>query len=262
MASGARAGVGPATIVAILVGATMLTAAPRATAATPAWVKQAFGVIHGGKGRGGRAVGATPERYVTDDGRVFVLDHDGGLTLIKFEDDPEVWALQPTHGPRGDMIFKNDIDETMLRETQLGGVTVFTPRRPDGSAAAPSGPSAPIRVAYLGPMVLYQRLFQASVRISRLAQHVISVEAPDADAASDGLIADAAFVVTEGAAQVVRRPGGRAHLARLGKVMIGQGEQPAATLRSGVLLVTVSVSRGLAGRPSSERLARVMLRGR
>jgi len=262
MASGARAGVGRSSIVAILAGGAALLAACDGQA-TPTWMRQAFGVIHGhGKGRAGRPTGPLAERYVTDDGRVFVLDHGSGVTLVKFENSPEVWALQPTHGPRGDVIYKNDVDEPMLRETQLGGVTVFTPRRPDGAAAALSGPTAPIRLATLGPFVLYQRLIQASVRLSRIVQHAVMIEAPDADASSDGLIADTAFITTEGALTAAAKRGGRLRLARLKGVTIDQGARPAAIMSGGVLAITVASARGLAGRPSSDRIARVLLRGR
>ena len=43
--------------------------------------------------------------------------------------------LQPQPAPRGDVIYKNDLGEPVLRATRLGGVTVFTDHGPAGSAA-------------------------------------------------------------------------------------------------------------------------------
>src|SRR5581483_4499808 len=85
-------------------------------------------------------------RYQTDEGGVFILDRSRSKTLLKFENDPEIWVLQAAHGPRGDIIYRNDLGEEMLRATSLGGLTVFTVRRPEGSAAAFDGPTPPLRI--------------------------------------------------------------------------------------------------------------------
>ena len=86
---------------------------------------------------GGRLGGKSDQpviaRYETDEGAVFVLDRSSPHPLMKFEDDPEIWVLQAAHGPRGDVIYRNDLGEEMLRSTSLGGMTVFTERRPGGS---------------------------------------------------------------------------------------------------------------------------------
>ena len=63
---------------------------------------------------------------------------------------PEVWALSRSRGPRGDIIYKNDISEPMLRATKLGGMTVFTPKHPDGAAAALVGSAMPVKLTPAG----------------------------------------------------------------------------------------------------------------
>src|SRR4051812_4574960 len=66
-------------------------------------------------------------RFVPDGGEPFVLDRSAGRQVfMKFEDSPEIWALSPTPGPRGDVIYKNDMGEPMLRASRLGGLTLFT----------------------------------------------------------------------------------------------------------------------------------------
>ncbi len=131
------------------------------------------------EGRGSPAPAVA--RYAIDEGGDFVLDREARQALVKFSDSQEIWVLSPFRGPRGDIIYKNDVDEPMLRATKLGGMTVFTVRRPEGAAAALIGPGIPIRLPSLGPVVLYQRLYQASVRTSRAAQHLVGFDAPDAD---------------------------------------------------------------------------------
>ena len=201
--------------------------------------------------------GAAPPpvaRFAIDGGGEFILDQEGRAALIRFSDSPEVWALSRSHGPRGDIIYKNDISEPMLRATKLGGMTVFTSRRPEGEAAALLGPAMPVRLAPLGPALLFQRLYQASARSSRAAQNPIEFDAPNADAVSDGLIADAAAAVVEAMISLSGRPGGHAILARLGVVAIEQSNRSTVVLRGRVVSVTVNPALGFAGRPSSERI--------
>lgn len=197
-------------------------------------------------------------RYISEEGQTFVLDLSQRRPLLKFENSPEVWALQPQPGPRGDTIYKNDQGEAMLRATRLGGVTVFTDTRPGGSAAALAGAGAPIRLAPLGPQALLERLAQASARASRAARRLIPFEA-DASPGSSALIADAAGVTAQAVVRITRRNDGGRVLARFSKVRLVEGKRPAAAIQDGVLRVTVSPGDGLAGRPSSDRIVAVAL---
>ena len=78
--------------------------------------------------------------------------------------------LQPQPAPRGDIIYKNDLGQPVLRATRLGGLTVFTQERPSGAPAALVGDSNPLRLPVLGPEALLQKLAQASARASRAAR--------------------------------------------------------------------------------------------
>ncbi len=220
-------------------------------AAAP-FLRNALGIEHMDEGR----AGASPPvgRYLIDEGGGFVLDRSAGHPLLKFDDSPEIWVLSQARGPRGDIIYKNDLGETMLRATRLGGMTVFTAKRPAGSAAALSGATSPLRMPTLGPVVLYQRLFQASVRATRAAQHLVEFEAPDADAYSDALIADAAVITVEAFVNIAAQGDGRQLLSRVGKIAFIEGAKPSAVLQGGVLTITVAPKEGIAGRPSSRRI--------
>src|SRR3990167_365107 len=67
------------------------------------------------KNRPGDITGPQIACYISEDGRVFTLDRTHPAPLLKFEDNPEVWALAPNPAPRGDVIYKNDMGEPVLR---------------------------------------------------------------------------------------------------------------------------------------------------
>lgn len=206
----------------------------------------------------GRASGAPPvARYVSEDGDAFVLDLTQPHALLKFDDSPEVWALQPQPAPRGDVIYKNDVGQPVLRATRLGGVTVFTSHRPDGEAAALAGGGSPLRLGALGPQALLERLGQASLRASHAAHHVILFDA-EASPTSSAVIADAALVASVAVIRLSDRPQGRSRLAGLKRVFLEEGRRVAAQVEKGTLTITVTPALGLAGRPSSGRIAAAM----
>ncbi|MDB5477196.1 MAG: hypothetical protein JWP49_2707 [Phenylobacterium sp.] len=224
--------------------------------AGPACAESLHDLLFGHRAPGpGREAPAPPVgRYVSEDGDAFTLDLTQDQPLLKFENSPEVWALQPHAAPRGDVIYKNDLGEPVLRATRLGGVTVFTDHRPDGEAAALAGGGAPLRLAPLGPQALLERLGQASLRASRAAKHVIAFDA-EADPASSAVIADAALVTSVAVTRLAERPQGRSRLLTLKRVFLEQGKRVAAVVQRGTLRITVVPALGLAGRPSSERIA-------
>ena len=255
MAPARRALHGKSAIAAALV-AGMAFGFVQPCAAAPALLRNALGLDRMDEGR----ASASPQvaRYMIDEGGQFVLDRSTSRPLLKFDDSPEIWVLSQARGPRGDIIYKNDLGETVLRATRLGGMTVFTARRPAGSAAALAGATAPLRMPTLGPVVLYQRLFQASVRATRAAQHLVEFEAPDADAYSDALIADAAVITVEAFVTMANQGDGRQLLSRVGKIAFVEGAKPSATFQGAVLTITVSPKDGIAGRPSSRRILRAV----
>ncbi|HTX49760.1 MAG TPA: DUF4908 domain-containing protein [Caulobacteraceae bacterium] len=211
-----------------------------------------------------RHVGGRPDppvisRWETDEGGGFVLDLSMPHPLLKFDDSNEIWVLNPSPGPRGDVIYRNDLGEEVLRATRLGGMTVFTSTRPDGSAAALDGISTPLRVAALNAEALYRRFLVATLRASRAAQHQVSFETgADAEPATAPLFADAALVTSEAFVDMASRPINKGLLARINGVTITQGSRPNVALAKGVLTVTLVPAAGLAGRPSSRWIERAV----
>lgn len=195
-------------------------------------------------------------RYVSETGEGFILDRSNERTLLRFENSPEIWVLQPTIGPRGDVIYKNDIGQVLLRATRVGGLTLFTGKRPAGASAALTGASPPIRLKAIGPVDLYRILLASSARLSRVTSHRISFDA-EATPASSTLIADAAVLSVMAIERIARRPDGATLTGRIQRIVIVEGRRPEVALRAGTLLIAVTPSLGVAGRPSSDRIATV-----
>ena len=222
-----------------------------AVCAAPAWagpdnLRQS---LFGREGFESRELAAPPvAHYLSEDGDGFVLDRSQGRVLLKFDNSPEVWALQGHPAPRGDVIYKNDLGEPVLRATRLGGVTLFTEQRPGGSAAAFAGGGSPLKLQPLGPQALLERLAQASARASHAAKRLIPFDA-DATPASSALIADAAMVASEAIVRMTRRADGRALLARFKQVRLAEGGRANVLLTRGALQITVAPGQGIAGRP-------------
>jgi hypothetical protein len=222
-------------------------------------------------GRNGSESRKTPPpaaRYVSETGDVFVLDRGARQPLMKFEKSSEVWVLFAHPAPRGDTIYKNELGEPVLRASKLGGMTLFTSERPAGDAVALIGQASSIQPPpFMSVNALFQRLLQASVRASRAAQHGVSFEAiDDASGASDDvtpgtsvLVADTATVTAE-ALERMASTGDRALLSRVVRVLLVRGPKPSASLKGGDLTVTYAPDKGLAGRPSSKRIIKVVTR--
>lgn len=210
------------------------------------------------KHRGGESAVAPLARYVSEEGRVFVLDRTQPVPMLKFDDSPEVWVLLPSPAPRGDVIYKNDMGEPVLRATRLGGFTLFTDDRPNGEAVSLAGGGSPLRLVPLSPQAVFERLAQSSLRASRAAHRPMLFEA-EATPASSALIADAAVVTSLAIIRLAGRDDGRRLLVRFNRVRFEEGKKASASLKDGILRIVVAPSQGLAGRPSSDRILKVAL---
>lgn len=205
-----------------------------------------------------RHFGSAPPvaRYNADAGQPFVLDRQARGALLRFDNSQEVWALNATAGPRGDLIFKNDVGQPMLRVSRLGGVTLFTDGRPMGAAAYVVGQAASLRVQpSIGPDALIRSLSEASRRASRAAQHLVVFDAPSVTADNDWVFADAAFIASEAFARLsATGQRGRVVLQRVFQVTLVPGRAPTVQAVGARVEIVVAPEQGVAGRPSSERI--------
>ena len=62
----------------------------------------------------------------SETGEGFIFDRSGSRPLLRFERREETWVLRPTAAPRGDIIYRNDAGDQVLRVTPGGGMTVYT----------------------------------------------------------------------------------------------------------------------------------------
>ena len=209
-----------------------------------------------------------PGRYAPQEGEPFLIDHSGdGAVLVRFADSAEVWVLKPDSGPRGDVIYKNDVGDEILRATRLGGLTFFSHLHPTGEATAYYGEASGLKLAPVpSPTVLFQAMVQASVRASRAVQHLVVFEAEDLsphdlEPTSGALIADAAATTADAFSRLAAQgQTGKLLAARYLRVRFVTGREPQARTSGAVLFVTVNPALGYGGRPSSARLMTVMAR--
>src|SRR5579871_5709657 len=165
--------------------------------------------------------------YRDDDGDpAFVLDRSTAVTVVRFEDSPEIWVLTAQPAARGDLIYKNDVGETMLRATRVGGLTLFTTDHPTGAPVALVEETQPLRTAPIpNPAVFLRRMEWATLRASQALQRSISFQARDQTMESAPAIADAAVVTSIAITEIAKRPDGKRVLARLISVTITGGRK-------------------------------------
>jgi hypothetical protein len=200
-------------------------------------------------------------RYVSGDGDRFVFDRTGNVALMRFEGAEEVWALRATPAPSGDTIYKNDVGETVLRSSRLGGLTLFTTHNPGGEPAQLVGAAPASRPNHVSTQALAQLLQASMLRVARasgLPQFKMHAE-------GDGepfLYADTIVVTTDTLLKMASMREGRPYIKRIREVYIHPGSRMDARLRNGVLEVILSPRDGIAGRPSSSRIAKAIVGAR
>ena len=239
-----------------------------AVAGTPALAErvqpvQGLGELLFGKRQPEDRTGAVPRlaRFRADTGDTFVFEvSSGGPGFLKYDDSGEVWALSATPGPRGDVIYKNDVGEPMLRTTRMGGLTIFNRDRPDGIAAAMDGTAVDLHnLLVAGPIALFQVLVRSSAHASQSAGHRVVFDAPDTGPGAEAVFADAASLAAQAFVRVDRKgPQGHSALQRCDRVALLNGRPPGARMVGQELRITVTPDLGFGGRPSSQRISQVL----
>ena len=200
-------------------------------------------------------------RYVSDTGSAFILDRASPMPLLKFDNSPEIWVLSAEPASRGDIVYRNEMGEPVLRATKLGGMILFTDDAPAGSAAALAGRAPSIQPpAIISFNLFVQRVGMAASRASRAAQRNIEfVTVEDVRPETAMLAADSATVAAEAFERMARK-GNRSEVAKVVRVLLTEGDKPGATFKNGALIVTYAPRQGVAGRPSSKRIIKVVNR--
>lgn len=197
-------------------------------------------------------------RFACQGGPSFVLDQSGPRALLRFEGGDEIWVLRPRAGPRGDVFYRNDVNEPVLRATRLGGVTLYTSDRPGGLPCAPTATSQPLRMAEFDAASLFRHLLRERARGVRALDHGLFIDLPEVDRGEEPVFGDAVTLAVDGMARLTDN-GSRQAASRVRTVLVTEGPSPSVTYGAGVLHITVAPRLGVAGRPSSARVMRAIL---
>jgi hypothetical protein len=197
-------------------------------------------------------------RYVSDSGEAFVLGGSGRQALLRFERRDETWVLRPTPAPRGDIIYRNDAGEQVLRVTPDGGMTIFTPVARGGSPVSFAGPGPTLTPPSLGPAQLFTLMARRSGMITQALGRLVEINL-DTGNESESLAVDALIISTDAVMRIARSPSARSSLNRLQRITIIEGDRAAVTYTGDELRIVVAPNQGLAGRPSSARVIRAFL---
>ena len=120
---------------------------------------------------------------------------------------------------------------------------------PVQDAAPPSAAAPP-----LAANGVFNRLAAASVRASRAAGHLITIESSDYSPLSAELTVAAVRTASEAIEQLAQAPDGRRQMVGLSEIRIIDGQAPRARLANGALILTIDVAMGSSGGPSSDQI--------
>lgn len=205
------------------------------------------------------ATKATVARYISEEGESFVFDNTRPTPLLRFDGEGEVWTLTPTQATKGDIIYKNDVGEPVLKATRWGGMVLYSDDRPMGDPVAVSGKAEAFRPASISPALLWQSLARASRRASQAVERLIPFDAPEVTPSSAALYADAFDVTSSAIVRVALQNRSDRKLGNIREVHFIEGRPPSARIEKGVLVVRLDSSRGVwGGRVSSKRIQTVL----
>ncbi|MGA0601343.1 DUF4908 domain-containing protein [Caulobacter sp. KR2-114] len=121
--------------------------------------------------------------------------------------------------------------------------------------------STPLGAARSDPAAaLYAKLFQAALRASRAAHHIVSFDTPDADAGVDQLYPLAAARVSDAIVAMAAAPGGRRLLTQVDAVRLEQGPAGGVRVEGRTVVITVNPSMGESSCPSTAAIERTLWR--
>lgn len=191
-------------------------------------------------------------RYTAENGQTFILDRSGTTSLLRFDRSLETWALRSSAAPRGDVLYRNDAGQLVLRVTPDGGMTLYGPRAPQGSPVSMVGPGESLEPPALGPFQLHSLMLRRSAMLNEALGHLVQVNL--SGDRSEALAVDALMVTTDAVLRMARSVTARSRLSRLRVITIVEGNRANVTYSNGELRVTTDPSRGAAGKPSSARI--------
>ncbi len=198
------------------------------------------------------------QHFTTEDGEGFILDQSGKTPFLRFDGDDEIWALSSQAASKGDIVFRNDVGEPLLKTTRWGGTILFSSDRPMGDPAAVSGHADAFTPPHMSPLQAVQSIQRISHRVFAATGRKLGFEGPDVTPGTEYVYVDAADVTADALIRVALQSG-RDSLNFVHSVEFVEGRPPSVTLNNGVLLLKLDVSRSWGGRPSSKRIINALM---
>ena len=251
----------PAVMAVVAMTAPFLVALTLLTAPVAAEAAQVRANAQANQDRPGRPAGRVMPptgRYVSESGETFVFDRSGSRPLFRFESRNETWVLRPSPAPRGDLIYRNDAGDQILRITPDGGMTLYTVRSPNGTPASMSGPAPSLAPPAVTPSQLFRFSIQQSDRMSEAVGHLIYVTLDLERPGHEAAVAETVSVICEAVLRMTRSSTTRSHAAGIRRINVVEGARPETRYADGVLTVVTNPSQGASGRPSSARIIRTI----
>lgn len=198
-----------------------------------------------------------PGRYVSEGGPAFILDRSGTRILMRFERGTEIWSLRATPAPRGDMIYRNDAGDQVLRVTPDGAMTLFTTSTPRGAPVSRAGDGPSLAAPTLSPVQLWNYIVRQSGRASAALGRLVQVDV-DIEPGSEAVTADALNTAVDAIIRMARSSNLRDEAHRVRRIVITDRGRAGASFHEGTLRIVIDSEAGLAGRPSSARIVSVV----
>lgn len=196
-------------------------------------------------------------RFVSESGQAFVLDRSGSRTLLRFERTTETWVLRPTPAPRGDIIYRNDNGDQILRVTPDGGMTLYTTTTPQGAPVSLAGEGQSLVPPALTGVQLWNYIVRQSDRASRALGRLVVVDV-DIQPGSEAVAADALSTAVDAVSRMSRSGNLNRQAGLVRRIVVTDEGRSGVTFNRGVLRVGIDPQAGFAGRPSSARIVRTM----
>jgi hypothetical protein len=204
--------------------------------------------------------------------RSFVLDRVAAApeALLRFDDEPEVWVLEPSPAPGGGKTYRNDAGDQILKESSLGGLTLFTTREPDGLAVSilgeadelpppPEVPTDAMGLRAIQAALRAERAIQATVGVTRASQH-LHFNTSLVPSRWNANFAESFNIAADAIVKLSHEKKAKAFLAKLDTVQFTAGARPDVSISGAVMTITLVPSKGFAGRPSSNRIMKVCMK--
>jgi hypothetical protein len=225
-----------------------------------------------GESRGAASAGVA--HYLATLGRrSFVFDRVAAApdALLKFDDEAEVWVLEASPAPGGGKIYRNDVGDRVLSISCLGGMTLFTSREPDGLAVSilgdadeipppPIVPTEAMQLRGLQAAIRAERAVQSAVGVARASQQQITFSTSQVPSRWTPIFVESFNIAADAIVKLSRDKKAKAFLAKLDNVQFTMGAKPDVSISGSVMTITLTPSKGFAGRPSSSRIMKVCLR--